>query len=271
MKRFLSVLVLSAGLLFSTGTLNAKGLENVLLGEYIKCYVAVGYGEGFASTLGHTVYGNMVPTGTGDFYDVLTVLKPGVKLSELTAAVGSQDVLKMIELLDSYVVVARDTNNEDFVEKKNKMYDFYLFTPKGAYTYTFNQEILEKENEGRSSTKTFLLTPDKIGYRFPVRYYESIGPWDKYRVAVPNFTTDRPSIPMKGVYNTDNSLYHQVLLKRIQDALEPNYMIMLSKDSMSEKEYLAITTTCRSIMEAVPSVKTKIESLKPKAKTAEKK
>ena len=247
--------------------------NGVLLGSYIDCYAAVYYTgdinsiglSSLATTSSFMGLKYITPT-KNDFNNQLLMTKDSV--------ITLKDLMNPAELakkLNKFLVLDEEgfAGYDDLDGKTN--FAFYVFTPKGAYTYKFKKGSLTaiKGNlpEYRDADAYFLVKPEAYDHVLALRYLQqSPRPMsddlnhDSVYFVTPSAVTVGAKV-LTGEKNGDNKLYWNVLLKRTQEILKYTVDGQYGFAQLTADNYNNIKNACAPLMPYSADLKKKIEKL----------
>ena len=271
---FIVCVALMSSVLFSQTSTMPTDSNNILLGRYIDCYAMVVY-KGDVADLAASSILQVINTKSSTGTNQLAPKNENMTEIMMTSeSMLTQDDISnpnaASKKFDKFVVFdPQDKTGYSLTTNPRTNFSFYVFTPKGAYTYSFDKGKLITSKDGGTESASFVIKPSAYNYNIPVVFFRSSqNPEDNlviYGAQFSKLNSTKLSL-LKGEEDLKHELYPQVLLIRIQNKLDE-----LNNDAnfynLTIKNYNNIVEACKPLMEKLPDIKLKMGELGKKTKT----
>jgi len=176
---FIVCVALMSSVLSSQTQKTQTDSNNILLGRYIDCYAMVVY-KGDIKELASKSILSVVNTKPSIATNQL--VPKNEKMTEIIMT--SESMLTQEDIsnpnaaskkFDKFVVFdPEDKKGYSLTTKPKTSFSFYVFTPQGAYTYSFDKEkLMISQDDGVTESASFLIIPSAYKYNIPVVYFRS--------------------------------------------------------------------------------------------------
>jgi len=272
-KVVVTLFALSSILVYAQTQQNKPTLTSVPLGNYIDCYAAIEH-SGDISWLTRSFVGvtkvldvkgtkinALVLPEVGARESLIMTYKEAITPDEFKNAAKTPE--KIAAKLDKYLVIPAQADYTD----KSSTSAFYVFTPFGAYTYTFDNTKLLSAGSKLEYVyyADFRIFPGEgdpsAKYQMVVMYQRAFAPDGIYHNDT-NFCSypEKTDVVTKltGVKNETNSLYWTDLLKRMQV-----YLDSLDKTDagLTQDGINVINKLCKPIAAVSPDIQSGLNDL----------